>query len=241
MRIDVHTHIFPEKIVKCREDYFTGEKAFRSLYESPKSRLVTAETLLQAMDEDEVDKAFTFGFPWESLEKTRAHNDYVLEACEKYPRLIPLCCIQPMIRGATEEAIRCLEAGAKGLGELAIYEDCEEEKAIERYRELADICRHYHGVLLIHSNEPVGHRYPGKAPMGLRFYYEIAKVCREIPLILAHWGGGLGFYMLLKKEVDETLKDVYYDTAASPYLYRPERQGRDHPGRVRPSDQPGGP
>jgi hypothetical protein len=38
-------------------------------------------------------------------------------------------------------------------------------------------------------------------------------------LILAHWGGGLCFYQLLKKEVPESLSHVYYDTAASPYLY----------------------
>jgi hypothetical protein len=36
---------------------------------------------------------------------------------------------------------------------------------------------------------------------------------------LAHWGGGLFFYHLLKKAVKETLKNVYYDTAASPFLY----------------------
>jgi predicted TIM-barrel fold metal-dependent hydrolase len=39
---------------------------------------------------------------------------------------------------------------------------------------------------------------------------------------LAHWGGGLFFYALMKKEVKQTLKNVYFDTAASPYLYDPE-------------------
>ena len=38
-------------------------------------------------------------------------------------------------------------------------------------------------------------------------------------LILAHWGGGLFFYALLKKEVREALQNVYFDTAASPFLY----------------------
>ena len=45
-------------------------------------------------------------------------------------------------------------------------------------------------------------------------------MCRNLPLVLAHWGGGLFFYNLLKKEAPEVLKNVYYDTAASPYLYR---------------------
>ena len=33
---------------------------------------------------------------------------------------------------------------------------------------------------------------------------------------MAHWGGGLFFYALMKKEVKESLKNVYFDTAASP-------------------------
>jgi predicted TIM-barrel fold metal-dependent hydrolase len=41
-------------------------------------------------------------------------------------------------------------------------------------------------------------------------------------IVLAHWGGGLFFYALMKKEVKEILKNVYFDTAASPYLYDPE-------------------
>ena len=75
--------------------------------------------------------------------------------------------------------------------------------------------------MLVHANEPVGHNYPGKAPLGLDFYYALAALASDQPLILAHWGGGLGFFQLLKKEAPQTLKNVYYDTAASPFLYEP--------------------
>jgi predicted TIM-barrel fold metal-dependent hydrolase len=40
----------------------------------------------------------------------------------------------------------------------------------------------------------------------------------ENALILAHWGGGLPFYELMP-EVRKALSNVYYDTAASHYLY----------------------
>ena len=40
-------------------------------------------------------------------------------------------------------------------------------------------------------------------------------------IICAHWGGGLPFYSLMP-EVKESLKNVYFDSAASPFLYRPE-------------------
>ena len=36
--------------------------------------------------------------------------------------------------------------------------------------------------------------------------------------MLAHWGGGLPFYELMP-EVAKGMANVYYDTAASPYLY----------------------
>ncbi|MBW2168847.1 MAG: amidohydrolase family protein, partial [Deltaproteobacteria bacterium] len=39
---------------------------------------------------------------------------------------------------------------------------------------------------------------------------------------LAHWGGGIFLYALMKKEVKEVLQNVWLDTAASPFLYTPE-------------------
>ena len=46
MIIDAHTHIFPGKIRKNREKYFTDEPAFKKLYQSPKSRLIGAREML---------------------------------------------------------------------------------------------------------------------------------------------------------------------------------------------------
>lgn len=221
MKIDVHTHIFPPEIVQDRDRFFHGEPAFELLYSSPKSKLVGAELLVEAMDEAGIDYSVVFGFPWSDPQTAARNNDYVLESAAKFPsRLIPLACVHPLSSGAEQEAARCLEAGAAGLGELAIYGDCDQAQTVEKFRSLASICLDHHGVLLVHANEPVGHAYPGKAPQPLRFYYELAKACHAVTLILAHWGGGLCFYELLKKEVRETLSHVYYDTAASPYLYR---------------------
>lgn len=223
MRIDVHTHIFPPEIVGDRDPFFHNEPDFKLLYQSPKARLVTAEALLDAMDQDGVNRAVVFGFPWQTPQWASRHNDYVLEAASKHsPRLIPLACFNPLEKNARKEAERCLRNGARGLGELAIYDSCDEKAALQSFQDLIDCLRSLGGVLLVHANEPVGHLYRGKAPLGLGFYYELARLATGIPLILAHWGGGLGFYKLLKKEAPEVLREVYYDTAASPFLYRPE-------------------
>jgi uncharacterized protein len=135
--------------------------------------------------------------------------------------LIPMGCVAPMASGSLEEAERCLQQGVRGLGELAVYHACDALEALRAYGDLIQCCRSFGGILLVHANEPIGHVYPGKAPFGLDFYYALARLCEGMTLILAHWGGGLGFYELLKKEVPEALSNVYYDTAASPFLYQP--------------------
>jgi hypothetical protein len=67
----------------------------------------------------------------------------------------------------------------------------------------------------------VGHLYPGKTPNTLKQIYTLVTRFPENKIVLAHWGGGIFFFNLLKKDVKERLKNVYFDTAASPFLYDP--------------------
>ncbi|GLI36227.1 amidohydrolase family protein [Desulforhabdus amnigena] len=223
MRIDVHTHIFPPDIVRDRARFFEGEPIFKLLYDSPKAKLAGAESLLETMDRDGIDHAVVFGFPWQEMELAVRHNNYVLEMTAKYgSRLIPLGCFNPLDERGDQEAERCFRSGARGLGELAIYGACKADSALKCFEPLIECCRSHAGIMLVHANEPVGHSYPGKAPLGLDFYYSLAKLAAGTPLILAHWGGGLCFYELLKREAQDVLSQVYYDTAASPFLYDPK-------------------
>jgi predicted TIM-barrel fold metal-dependent hydrolase len=48
----------------------------------------------------------------------------------------------------------------------------------------------------------------------------MARAAAGATLIFAHWGGGLLFFELFKKQAPGLLADIYYDTAASPYVYR---------------------
>jgi predicted TIM-barrel fold metal-dependent hydrolase len=82
-----------------------------------------------------------------------------------------------------------------------------------------EICRVLDLPVLIHTNEPIGHAYPGKTPNTLAQIYRLTCAFSRNKIILAHWGGGLFFFSLLRKEVKENLQNVYFDTAASPYLY----------------------
>jgi predicted TIM-barrel fold metal-dependent hydrolase len=74
-------------------------------------------------------------------------------------------------------------------------------------------------VLLTHCSEPVGHLYPGKGTVTPDEVIRFARLFPDTTLICAHWGGGAIFYELMP-EVSRLMTNVYYDTAASLYLYQ---------------------
>ena len=222
MVIDFHTHIFPESIRANREKYYPGEPAFRLLYESPKSKLIGAADLVAAMDANGVDKSVVFGFPWTAPKAFRENNDYIMAAVRRFPdRLIGLGCLDPFAQKAEAETERCLAGGLAGIGELAFYRSGIDSACLDRLEPIMALCRERGAPVLIHTNEPVGHLYPGKTPNTLRQIYDLVRRFDKNTLVLAHWGGGVFFFSLLKKEVKQSLANVYYDTAASPFLYDP--------------------
>ena len=76
-------------------------------------------------------------------------------------------------------------------------------------------------MLLTHVSEPVGHIYPGKGTITPEMLYPFITSFPDLTIVCAHWGGGLPFYALMP-EVKETMTNVYFDTAASPFLYTPQ-------------------
>jgi len=222
MIIDIHTHILPKRVRDNRQSYFSSESAFKLLYESPGSALVSAGEIIAAMDAEGVDRSVVFGFPWRDIALARETNDYVMASVLRFPdRLIGFCCLDPDNAAAGKEVERCLDGGLSGVGELAFYESGIDEDALHRLAPIMEICRDRGVPVMIHTNEPVGHQYPGKAPNTLAQIYNLVSRFPDNTIILAHWGGGVFFYHLLRKEVKETLGNVYFDTAASPFLYDP--------------------
>jgi uncharacterized protein len=223
MIIDFHTHIFPPSIRENRELFFDHEPSFESIYRKQDSRLSGRKDLLENMDREGVSRSIIFGFPWKSENHYQRHNDYVIESAIKSPdRLIGLCSFDPLSPGACREAERCLSAGAAGVGEIAVYQADFSRDIIDSMKDLMSLCAEKDVPVLIHSNEPIGHSYPGKQPMSLAGLYELLKNFPLNRIILAHWGGGLLFYGMMKKEVPQILANVWFDTAASPYLYKPD-------------------
>jgi predicted TIM-barrel fold metal-dependent hydrolase len=135
--------------------------------------------------------------------------------------LIGFCCLDPAHPQAAAEAERCLDAGMSGIGELAFYCSELDCACVDSLEPIMALSRQFQKPVMIHTNEPVGHHYPGKTPNTLAQIYALIDRYPDNRIILAHWGGGLFFFNLLKKEVRQKLTNVWFDTAASPFLYEP--------------------
>ncbi|MFO7987373.1 MAG: amidohydrolase family protein [Desulfatiglandaceae bacterium] len=223
MIIDFHTHVFPAFFRNDRSAAILHDPAFKILYASPQAKLAGVQALIRHMDQAGVQRSVIFGFPWEDPDYFKRHNDYILESVNRYPdRLSGFCTFAPVSPSGPTEVERCLRQGLSGVGELAVYGSDLSRKVIEILGDVMVLCREADVPFLLHVNEPVGHHYPGKTPNTLRQVYDFVKAFPENRIVLAHWGGGLLFYALMKREVKAVLRQVWFDTAASPYLYTPD-------------------
>ena len=220
--IDIHTHAQPPQVISGRVCYTAAEPDFRLLYEDPDSRLAGSEDVLAYMDAGGIDKSVILGFAWRNPETLRIHNDMILsDAAANTERFFGFTCVYPFSGDASGEARRCLKAGAAGIGEVGLYDRDIDAEYIDAMAPVMKACREYERPLMLHVNEPIGHSYDGKAPNTISGIYNFIKRYPDNRIILAHWGGGLFFFSLLKKEVKAALKNVWFDSAASPYLYDP--------------------
>ncbi|MDR1546389.1 MAG: amidohydrolase [Deltaproteobacteria bacterium] len=223
MLIDVHIHLSSPELVADRSPCLVGEPGLEALYADPAAKLVGVEELLADLDAAGVDKALVMGFPFRREDNARRFNDWLLAECARRPgRLLPLAAFDPRAPWAFKHAEAFLDAGGCGLGELCVYDEGLTPPLLDNLEALGALCRDRGVPMLVHVNEPIGHAYPGKAPIETSQIYELVRRCQRVKLILAHFGGGLPFLASLKKEVRENLASVRFDTAAMPFLYAPQ-------------------
>ena len=221
MIIDVHTHIFPPDIVMHRERYCTRDAWFDALYRNPRAYMATVEDLIAEMDRSGVDMSLTCSFGWRDTGLIEETNNYVLDAIQRYPtRLRGMAVIQPTVgERAVYELERCAQAGMIGLGELMPHGQGYKLSDISLLTPLIEVVRCYNLLVLSHCSEPIGHVYPGKGNVSLSDIVAFLTAFPDVLFIAAHWGGGLPFYSLMP-EIQHVTANVWYDTAATPYLYR---------------------
>ncbi len=220
MIIDFHTHIFPPQIKAERERFLKTEPRFASMYASDKAGMATAEDLIESMDRDGVDISVALNFDWSDATLCRLTNEYIAASVRAFPdRLVGFGAIPADNPDRVNEEIeRCAAAGLKGVGEVRFGRDFLKTGSNYLSGIMSNLKKH-NLILLMHCSEPVGHVYPGKEDITPDFLYPFVSAFPDQPIVMAHWGGGLPFYELMP-EVKRTLKNVYYDTAASPFLYK---------------------
>ncbi len=221
MIIDFHTHIFAPRVKDRREDYVRRDPLFAQLYSDPKAKLASAEDLISVMDEQGITASLILNIGWSSAELCRESNDYIMESVAHYPkRLFGFGMVDfSSPDTAIKELERCLKNGIKGVGEVRFSSSqLGDPRSIQP---IMDVIIDNNLILLVHTTEPVGHAYPGKGDSTPDLLYPFINSFPNLKLVCAHWGGGLPFYALMP-EVKKALDRVYFDSAASPYLYSPQ-------------------
>lgn len=220
MVVDFHTHIFPEWLRSQRERYVQRDQTFGLLYANTKAKLATADDLVLAMDEDGVDVAVVMGIGWTDFGLARDTNDYLIESVLRYPkRIVGFAGVSPAWGDeCVREADRCARAGLLGVGEL--HPDSQEFDMGDKrtMAPLMEVVQQHGMIFATHSSEPVGHLYQGKGSTTPGVLWALVQNFPDVTIVCAHWGGGLPFYALMP-EVASSLANVYFDTAASPFLY----------------------
>lgn len=196
--MDIHTHIFPPRLIAERARLAASDAAFGEMYAAAKAKMATAEGLLASMARAGVDVSVACGFWWRDPALAAEHAAYLVEAARASGgRILAFVPTRAPVEGSA------------GIGE--VREHAPEDVPVSTL------------PLLVHSSEETGHAYPGKAggltPGALG---RLLDARPEARLIVAHWGGGFPFASLIPEVRRSIERRVLFDSAASSYLYAPE-------------------
>ena len=200
-----------------------ADATFRALFPTGPGRIANTGVLLRDMDAAEIDHSVVMGFGWTDCRIARESNDYLLSAQRANPdRITAFCSVNPAWgEPAVAEAKRTIDKGAAGIGELHSDTQGFSLDDSETLAPVMEVLREAGLPVTIHASEPVGHQYPGKGTATPDKLLRFASSFPENQIIMAHLGGGLPFYAAMP-EVQAALANVWFDTAAIPYLYRPD-------------------
>ena len=201
--IDVHTHIFPEKI---------AAKAVASIgefYNLP----MTGTALASDLDREErahgVERNLIFSTAT-TPHQAASINSFIHEQCVQYPAFIGFGTLHPEMEGPFAEIERICALGLRGVKFHPDFQNfnIDDERMIPVYRRIAE----YHLPVLFHMGDL---RYDHSHPERL------ARVLDKIPelrVIAAHFGG----YSVWDEAVRLLAgSQAYYDTSSSLMFLEP--------------------
>ena len=219
MIVDSHVHILPERVRDARAEIALGDPWFAVCHQGDRV-IATAEELVDAMDEAEIDRAICFAWPFADAALSADANDHLAEVQRRYAdRLIAFATVNPTAPDAAREIQRCARLGLRGVGEL----NCDAQGfSLDDPNIDAAVAASVAAGLpwTLHCSEPVGREYPGKGTTTPDKVARFAMRHPDLLLICAHLGGGLPFFAHMP-EIAELCRRLWFDTAAAPFLYEP--------------------
>jgi len=224
--IDAHVHLYP--LTTSREPVAwaaaRGETHWAELCTRRRKdgELVqtfpTVDELLRTMDTAGVARSVLLGWYWEKPETCAWQNRFYAECIRAHPdRLAAFATVHPAAGAdAIAEIWRAKGEGLIGLGELSPH---SQHFSVRHpvWCEILALAGELKLPVNLHVTDPAGRAYPGRVETPLADFISLAREFPQTKFILAHWGGGLAF-----DSENRALKNVYYDTAASPLLYTPD-------------------
>ena len=219
MIVDSHTHILPPDVVSDMPKFMSRDETLRNLFRNG-SRVSTAETLLNSMNQNKIDYSIVMGMGWSDYSFNQYVNEYLIESqVNSGGRLVAITGITPQHGDiGIYEAERCIASGSHGFGEVHLSEQKMAGKPFDFLEPYMSMLLTAEFPLVVHSSEPVGHLYQGKGQTNPQELEKLVQFFPNNKMVLAHWGGGLLFYEMMK-EMKELMGNVFYDTAATPLLY----------------------
>ncbi|HEY5753930.1 MAG TPA: amidohydrolase family protein [Chthoniobacterales bacterium] len=223
--IDSHIHMYPPEVftdpagwgTAHREPWWTycvappGRRTLQGWADVPR--------LLADMDRAGIEKCVMLGWYWEHQETCDLQNGWFIEWVRQHPdRLLGFATVQLGAGPKTLDQLqRALDAGLCGIGELF--------PQVQRFTFEDDVWSQLVGIAVerdvpinLHVSDPLAAAPSMPHPAPLKDFVNLAQRFPDAKFVLAHWGGGIPFYELNPK-VRALLKNIYYDTAATPLLY----------------------
>lgn len=201
MIIDIHTHIFPDKIAAATLD------KLQSLSHSCPFTDGTQSGLAASMDHSGIDASLVLPVATNTRQVEHV-NDSSARINDLGPQtgIYSLGCMHPDFSGWKEELSRIQHLGLKGIKLHPVYQGVNFDDP--RYLRILDRCGELGLVVLTHAGLDIG--FPGKVNVSPAMVLRAVREVGPVKLILAHMGGWRNW-----NEVEQLLPEtsVCLDTA----------------------------
>jgi predicted TIM-barrel fold metal-dependent hydrolase len=224
--IDAHVHLYPPEAGREPTAWAAanGETHWAKLCTRRRKdgRLVqgfpTVDELLRDMDAAGVTQTILLGWYWENHATCVWQNTFYASCVRAHPDRLAAFATANAHAGqaALDEVRRANDDGLVGLGELSPH---SQGIALNNpwWIKLMELAVELKLPVNLHVTDPLSAAYPGRVETPLADFVRLAREFPQAKFILAHWGGGLAFDSECRP-----LRNIYYDTAASPLMYGPD-------------------